>query len=351
MHLPDAGPENPYQRDLANALEDAGVSTTLIDPDGPGLFAALRAARGNDADVVHLHWLHAFYYGDNLAETAVKSVAFALEVLLLRLLGFSLIWTAHNVVPHDVDWPTYHRVYRRLFVSFAADSVLVHCPRSEDILIETYGLAECHREKFHVVPHGNYIGDYANDISHEEARETLSLDDETTFLFFGNLRPYKGVEGLVDAFERLNAPNTHLIVAGNPASERYGRHLEEVVGNCDDVTLVAEFIPDDDLQTYFNAADAAVFPFRDVLTSGSVVSSLSFGCPPIVPDIGCNDYLVGENAGIVYDPDEPLEDVLTDACNADLVSMREDAMLRAESLNWGPIGERVADIYECVTAR
>jgi len=350
VHLPDASPANPYQRDLADALRDAGIQTALVDLGNPILFSALRAARANDADIVHLHWLHAFYYGDNLAETAVKSVAFVLEIILLRLLGYSLVWTAHNAAPHDAGWPVYHRFYRRLFVSFAADAVLVHCPHAEDVLVETYGLSDRHREKFHVVPHGNYIGDYPNDVSREEARETLSLNDETVFLFFGNLRPYKGAEELIEAFERLDAPDVHLIVAGNPASEYYERHLEALVRGRDDVTLVAEFVSDDDLQTYFNAADAGVFPFRDVLTSGSMVSSLSFGCPPIVPDIGCNDYLTGGDAGIVYDPNDPLESVLEDAYETDLRSMRDDALARAKTLDWTSIGERTADLYEGITA-
>jgi glycosyltransferase involved in cell wall biosynthesis len=345
VHLPDAGEANPYQRNLVDALEAADTPTTLVDPAQPILFAALRAARANDADLVHLHWLHTFYYGDNFAETAIKSIAFALEVILLRVLGYSLVWTAHNTIPHDAEWPAYHRLYRRLFVSFGAAAVIVHCPRARDILSESYGLNTRLTMKCQVVPHGNYVNDYANTTTREEARESLSLDDETVFLFFGNLRPYKGVENLLSAFESLDKPEAHLLIAGNPSSERYGRQLKTRIQNCEAVTLFADFIPDDELQTYFNAADAAVFPFRDVLTSGSVVSALSFGCPPIVPNIGCNEYLVGDDAGIVYDPTSSLEAVLTKACTRDLGTMRDNALDRATSLDWASIGEQTAEVY------
>lgn len=345
VHLPDAGSANPYQRNLVDALNQSGTPTTLVNPERPVLFAALRAAHASDADIIHLHWLHAFYYGDNLVETVIKSVMFVVELSLLRLFGYSVVWTAHNRIPHDASWPTYHQVYRRLFVTFSAAAVVVHCPRAKDVLAQSYGLDKRVMEKFHVVPHGNYIGDYANNISREQARESLSLGDETTFLFFGGLRPYKGVEDLLSAYKGLDDSHTHLIIAGSPSSERYGRQLEARVKNRDDVTLITEFIPDEDLQIYFNAADMGIFPFRDVLTSGSVISALSFGCPPIVPNIGCNEYLVGDNAGIVYEPEKPLENILADACDADIDAMRDDALTRAKSLDWLSIGKKTADIY------
>lgn len=345
VHLPDAGSANPYQRNLTDSLEATGSPATLVDPDQPILFSALRAAHTSDADIVHLHWLHTFYYGENLAETAIKSIAFTLEVILLRVLGYSIVWTAHNTIPHDAEWPAYHRIYRRFFVLFGAVAVIVHCPRAVDILTESYRLGKDATEKFHVVPHGNYINDYANTCSREQARESLSFDKETVFLLFGHLRPYKGIENLLSAFESLDVPDAHLLLVGNPTSDRYGRQLEARVNDREDVTLIAEFVPDDELQMYFNAADVGVFPFRDVLTSGSVVSSLSFGCPAIVPNIGCNEYLVDENAGIVYCPDKSLKKVLSEACDTDLTSMRDGALARAESLDWLSIGEQTAEIY------
>ena len=66
----------------------------------------------------------------------------------------------------------------------------------------------------------------------------------------------------------------------------------------------SRFFPNEELQLLFNAADVGVFPFADVLTSGSVITALSFGIPVIVPDIGCLPEVALPQAGIVYDHDD-----------------------------------------------
>ena len=345
VHIPDAGKGNPYQRNLCDALSEQGTTAIPVDPDRPIVFAALRAARRHDTDVVHFHWLHAFYYGDNLVETAIKSVAFAVELLVLRLLGIRLVWTAHNVVPHNAEWRRFHVVYRRAFVR-RCGCVVVHCERAADRIVEAYGLSPADRDRVAVVPHGNYADNYPTDAARPEARASLGLpEDGPVFLFFGQLRPYKGVEELVRTFDRTAPDDATLLVAGDPSVDSYRETLEALVERTDGVRLDAGYVPTEEVSTYFRAADAVTLPYRDILTSGSAMLALTFGRPPVVPDIGCNRELLGPDAAVLYDPDDGVERGLETALSADLDAKGEAASRRAAELSWDGIAARTREVY------
>lgn len=345
VHIPDGGEGNPYQRNLCDALSERGVRAVPVDPDRPIVFAALRAARRHDADVVHFHWLHAFYYGDNLAETAIKSVAFAVELLLLRLLGLRLVWTAHNLVPHNAEWRRFHVAYRRAFVE-RCDGVVAHCERAAERLDEEYDLSPAARDRISVVPHGNYAGNYPNDVTRPEARTALDVPDEgPVFLFFGQLRPYKGVAELIRAFDRTAPDDATLLVAGDAPVDSYRDTLERLAERSDGARLDAGYVPIEDVATYFRAADGVVLPYRNILTSGSAMLALTFGRSPVVPDVGCNRELLGADAAVLYDPDDGVERGLEIALSADLDRKGAAAERRAAELPWDDVADRTAEVY------
>lgn len=165
------------------------------------------------------------------------------------------------------------------------------------------------------------------------------------FLFFGQLRPYKGVEELVRAFGRTAPDSATLIVAGDPSVDSYRETLEALVDRTDGVRLDAGYVPTDEVSTYFRAADAVALPYRDILTSGSAMLALTFGRPPVVPDIGCNRELLGAEAAVLYDPDDGDECGLEAALSADLETKGEAAGRRAAELSWDGIAERTGEVY------
>ena len=158
----------------------------------------------------------------------------------------------------------------------------------------------------YVIPHGNYIGYYANNVSKSKARRRLGLNNENfVYLFLGLIRPYKGIEDLIDTFLKLSNTNTRLLIAGRVFGIiNYESKLKESTkGNCR-IKLFLDFIPDEDIQVFLNACDVFVLPYKDITTSGAALLGMSFGKPIIAPNISFfREVLTAEN-GILYDTEK-----------------------------------------------
>jgi len=166
------------------------------------------------------------------------------------------------------------------------------------------------------------------------------------FLYLGSLRPYKGVEELLDGFEHLGEQSTVLVIAGSVPDPAYLERVRRRAAS-PRVMFVGRFVPNGDLQFYFNAADAVVLPFRDVLTSASLVLAMGFGRMVIAPRLGCvPDYADAEGC-LLYDPDQPqaLEAALRLALSRDVEACGRRNLARARRLDWGMTAARTAEIY------
>ena len=147
----------------------------------------------------------------------------------------------------------------------------------------------------------DFSGHYPDDASRESARRYFGIGAEApVFVTLGAARAYKGLDLLLRAFAgvRERVPEARLIVAGRtglPAGS--GRFVEPAPG----VILMPNFIDDTTVQYVLRAADYAVFSFRRVMVSSSVLLAETFGLPVIVPDLPTLREMVepGRN-GFVY---------------------------------------------------
>jgi glycosyltransferase involved in cell wall biosynthesis len=175
----------------------------------------------------------------------------------------------------------------------------------------------------------------------------MAIDpDAFVYLFFGKIKPYKQIGTLIAAFEKV-AGDSLLLIAGACEDERErDRLLNRSRGN-DRMRLALEFIPDDQVPTLFGAADVVVAPFSQILTSGSVVLGLSFGCPIIAPALGCLPELISAEVGMCYDPtdQEALPRAMQEARTWDLATMGDRARLLAVDLDWQAIAKKTLDLY------
>jgi glycosyltransferase involved in cell wall biosynthesis len=339
---------NPYQDELARGLENAGVDVVTGDHTDPLPILQALVTHGRP-DVLHLHWAHSFLDTDSRVLRLLLGVRLLLELLVVRLLGVSLVWTVHNRFTHDQP---HHRVERRVRrgLCHLSDSIIVHGETARDTIVSAYGLSDRVAKRIRVVPHGNYIQSYENTLSRAAARDRLNLPaDATVFLNIGNIRPYKNVPELVDTFRTLETADARLLVVGQPPADPTAR--AQLVEQCERDTRVRHefgYVPGDELQVYLNAADAVVLPFSEVLTSGSVALALSFGRPVIAPELGCIPETVGECDRLLYDPAAPdgLRDALDRALTMDLDAAGNRARRRATQLDWEAIGQATAAVYQ-----
>ena len=340
-----ADPANPYQACLSQALGRIGAAVELRRHLKGLVGQVLR--RVSRVKIVHVHWLPS--YPATLTGW-MRALLYLGRLGVLRLLGRPMVWTVHNLRSHEEKSQAVERFITRR-VAAMSDRILVHSPRAVDLLVKGHGSVSA--EKVAVVPHGNYLGYYRNEIGREDARRTLGLDpDALGFLFLGNIRPYKGVPELLEAFRGLPDPGNFLLVAGRPMTPEYGEGICAEAAGDDRIRVDCRRIEDDELQIYLNASEVVVFPYSQILTSGAVVLAMSFGKACIAPRLGCIPDVLGPEGAFLYDPDDRggLAAALRQAREqrGRLGEMGAHNLKKAREWGWDRIARETMDHYRAV---
>jgi glycosyltransferase involved in cell wall biosynthesis len=271
------------------------------------------------------------------------------QLRLLKARGVRIVWTVHNLKGHEAgDDPNDAKAHRLLIEH--CDAIILHCEYARDALTEMYQPSPAAQQRMHVLPHGNYVKHYAVDTDKAEARRRLGLPgDAKVFAFVGAIRGYKNVGELLDAFTRAPqlGPSARLLICGKPLPRKLGRELEERAAADPRIVLKLDRVPEEELSAILRAADVAVMPFRNILTSGSAILAMSHGRPVVAPSMGCLPGTLPADASILYDPDatDGLRGALRIAAESDLESMGQRARAYADTLDWGPIAAETASLY------
>ncbi|MEM7126171.1 MAG: glycosyltransferase [Chloroflexota bacterium] len=335
---------NPYGAVLAQAMTHLGVELVAGDREQEWDEQWLVENR-QKFDVLHLHWPHYHYDTGDLEGSLARCTQFISYLSKARALGYKVVWTMHNFYPHESTSRELDRL-ARLAITQLASALIVHCNYAKDLIREHFN----REEGVFVIPHGHFIDVYPNTISRSQARQRLNLPtDNFIYLYFGNIRPYKGVEHLVTAFSKLPDDDATLLFAGKVYTA-YGETLAKQLEEADPRVVVrpSPHIPLDDLQLYLNAADVVALPFQSVLTSGSAITALGFSRPVIMPAIGCLPELIDDSMGILYDPQQPdaLEKALGEIRQRDMAECSDAAYRHAQSLSWDKIAHQVLEVYQ-----
>jgi beta-1,4-mannosyltransferase len=344
LFIPDYRGGNPYQSNLEDALEEP-VTYGRTESRLP----VCRAILSKEVTVVHVHWLSGFLKGETRLQLLQRFGMFVLWLALIRIRNIPVVWTVHNVRVHDSQYPTAERVFKRWFISNVCDRFIVHCVAVREELNTEYDLSTDIRDRTDVIPHGHYLDNYENELGRAEARDSLDVPESSTvFLFFGNICPYKGIRGLVDAFEELSIRDKYLYVVGNPKSDWFEYELRERCRPVEGVRSNFQYVPDNEIQRYMNAADVVVLPFRDITTSGSAILAMSFGKALVVPTLGCLPTLLSEEGAVLYDPNrrDGLKAALEEAIERDLEAMGNHNREEVAQYDWEGIAEQTRQTYE-----
>ena len=189
-----------------------------------------------------------------------------------------------------------------------------------------------------------------------EGKRRLGIPpDSLTFGFLGRVQPYKGLLDLVSAFRKIAPPDARLVIAGKTSGRDSQRVLLDAIGNDERVITRLEYVPDVDIQLYLNALDVAVFPFRDVLTSSSVLLAMTFGKPVIAPALGCIPETITEAGGILYSADDAngLGSAIGQAARrrSELSTMGERNRRQAGEWTWDRMAAETIEVYNAVIGR
>jgi glycosyltransferase involved in cell wall biosynthesis len=336
---------NPYLRHLYDEIERAGHSVryagSLTRSRTLNLLLLpfeLTACRLTGWRVLHVHWVFAFTFPGSDRLPCVRRLSqgwFSLNLILSRLLGMRVIWTLHNVLPHQ-------RVFqddvaaRRLLVR-SSHVVLAHSRTALDEL-DAIGM---HPRRSAVVG----LGPVEPRLDAAALRPPGWERSFLQFVFFGQVLEYKGVEELLEAMRTISpAVPARLVIAGQCRDPELRQRLHERARACDGrVELRLERIPDQEVAGLMSDSDIAVLPFRRVTTSFSALLAMGYGRVLIVPDLAAFAGLP-RDAAVLYDGSlDGLRRAMTEVAQLSPQRLRElgaAARAHVETLSWTDVARR-----------
>jgi len=324
----------PYDRSLAAALARAGAEVELLTsrflygpvPEASGYRVRECFYRRSSARGLSAPGRRAFKAAEHLADMrrlrgAIDAEMVHYQWLTMPALDVHLLpgnrpraMTAHYVLPPH---PSRRQVVRARRLFGQMDAVVAHSEHGARRLREEVAVDP---SRVHVIPHGAF--DYLTRLPDEKPLPA-GLDDAEgpVILFFGLLRPYKGLDTLLRAFQGVKG--AELWIVGNPRMdvEPLRRLAADAPGR---VRFVTRFVEDAEVPSIFRRADVVVLPYRDAEHSGVLYTGLAFGKPLVLSAVGGFPEVAAQGAAKLVPPEDP------GALSAALAELAADPDARAE---------------------
>jgi beta-1,4-mannosyltransferase len=269
LHIrPDMSLANDYVRYFAACFREEGFEVVPFDRSLAYLLGM---------DVVILHWPEEFFCSGGPASVFQLTRKLAFMQLAKIFRRQKLIWIAHDPVPHDreVDRPIILQIFLRQLSGIVFLSSI-----NRDIIYKLYPLTRA-------IPHLiTRIGEYSSSAVSSPTMRPIS--GRVDVIFFGRLLPYKNADLLVKCFKKLPPrPETFLKVVGFYPEPGLLSELKSLTANTP-IKLVIdnEPLPLAEIEQHVDAASCAVFPFRKILNSSTVIFALSRFRPVLAPRTG-----------------------------------------------------------------
>lgn len=293
----------------------------LIDSLNPLTWrAAAKVCRGYDPQVVVIpwwtvYWLPCFRY---LAGTC-------------RRAGARVIFLCHNVVEHEAA--AWKSLATRMVLQQQGAGFLVHTGVDEANLRALLPKAA-------ILVHPHPVYDHF-----PAAKGVLPKRGRLELLFFGFVRPYKGLDLLIEAMGELRDDNVYLTIAGE-----FWEGLDRIQARIDflglrkRIELVPRYVSEEDAAEYFTRADAVVLPYRSATGSGVVPFAYHYGRPVIVTRVGgLPEVVLDRETGYVVAPESPraISDIIRSVSADKLAAMRPAIERMKKILSWDAMADSI----------
>ncbi|MBT3069819.1 hypothetical protein KKP04_02920 [Rhodomicrobium sp. Az07] len=245
-----------------------------------------------DTDVLHIHWPERIFWGRVSRAHPRLSRLYAGRMLRqidrVRSHGGIVVWTAHNIAPHEPLGESRERIWRAYMAAFCAkvDLVINLTAEAERRCHDAY--PELAGAESVVIPHPHYRTAYPARVDTARARDALGIGASDFILAaVGAIRPGKGVLELAQAFLQVAREDERLVIAGACDDTAYLSALVDLAGGSAGRLIVRPHrLSDDEMAAIYSAADLGAFNFKQILNSGSVLLSLSYDVPVCAPELG-----------------------------------------------------------------
>ncbi len=329
---------NPYTSLLYGEIERQGVEVKEFD---------LATCNDVNVDVLHVHWPEWFLGRRNPIAVANNYWAWMDRLRTANHKGTKIVWTVHNFRSHERRHEWLQKRFWREFRSLVDGCVCLSESSRLELLKADKGAGYLST----VIPHGHYREAYPMKTTREAARQKFSIDGGAfTITHVGLMREYKNVPTLIQSFYQTKGID-RLIVAGEVFDPQVRRRVEAAMGD-PRASIKFKHVADDDMQFYYRAADLAVFPYREILNSGSAMTALSFDVPVLVPGIGSMPELrdmVGRDWVMTYQGD--LSSSVLEEAKAWVVGTRREKKAPLDKFAWPGIASKTIEFYKELLAR
>lgn len=284
-----------------------------------------RQALTTHLDVFHIHWPELMVRAPRSWTRPIKTVVRELFLWKCRRTGTAIVCTTHNLTPHEQLSAADARALKRLERNV---HLWIHLNRHTPSPTDAPSL---------VIPHGHYRDSY----------EHTPLPRSEGILYFGLIRPYKGVERLLAAYRETSA-DLPLRVLGKPATEQLADEISTIRGSDPRIRLDLRFASSAELSTAIRQSRLVVLPYRSMHNSGAALLALSLNTPVLVPRNSVTEDLqeeFGKRHVHLFEGELSPQDLQRAARSVSTLTDEEFAEVDMTRREWDQLGAMHHDAY------
>ena len=302
-----------------------------------GLIAGIRLK----TDILHVQWW-------------ISSLFFVYFpiIIMAKLKNIRIVASVHNIFPHEKSKKNIilDRI-ANFFIFPLTDAFIVHNQRNKKQFIKLYNIE---REKIFIITHGVLDFIKKRNILQNDAKKYLQISTKKKIiLFFGYIRPYKGVDVLINAFSiiKKQMDDVMLLIVGQIWNDNWNNYekLIKKHGLEDIIDIKSGFIPESEIDYYFSAADVVVLPYKHLDTHGGVGAiAICYKKPLLVTDVGgLPEYIKDKRALVIPNDIQDLSNKLINILQNNQLQLKlsKDSEELSKYLTWDKIADKTIEIY------
>ncbi len=296
---------------------------------------------------------HAKFIGANICHYHLFhiNILTVFDLFLSKLLGMKVVYTIHDVIS-NLEKNTQNKWLINFVLKFS-DKILTHNHFSKQ---QIQDLFDYHDDDIGIIPHGNYIPFIKLEKNQEFSRQYLGISkNKKVLLFFGMIKRIKGLEILLSALEKVIKlhPDILLVIAGKTWEGNF-KIYQEIIDkyNLNRFCIVRnKYIPSNDVNHYFAAADLVILPYKRISQSGVLMMAVSYQKAVLTSDLPpFKEVLSNDKTGFLFQSEN-----IDSLANKIIQIFNEDELLKTVSeagyelidtaYNWNVIGEALKTQY------
>lgn len=289
--------ENPSIELFHNALASKGFVNCSFDFGFKELYKNRERCK-----VLLFHWPSYFWDSKSLIKSLLKFSGFAAKTIFAKILGYKLIWSAHNTFPHKINYFPIEK-YSRLFMIRWFDIIINHSLNASEERLAAFGI----KGKIEVnAIHGHYESVYKPGGHFSRSSLGIPLDAKTIFLH-ANMRDYKGDAEFIDSFIKFAPDDLYLILMGKGCAAGIRR---------ENIKCIEGYRSNSEMADLIEISDYFALPYKKITTSGAFFLAVTFKKPIIATNLPFFVKHIYPDTGLLYKiGDESIENIFKTICD------------------------------------